>query len=302
MEVFSSYLSSIRTDAGLTQQKLLDRLIDYDTAFERLDLNTLSRWERGVTTPPITKQILIVRCLGLSVDDLPSNLLPNENENENEKLEYSLLRTVDPYSTSQNDVVLKKIEDVNEFRKIEVQINQFHKDYLSLDINSSKLYEQNNATFVSISDIYHKSLLGHFLYGFLPETALKENIKVKHIENIKFHSISEVENTKSILYVVSAYSSRSEPRVKTLESIIKMIAKHKNIKGFCITIQYQEVLDFFNDITKFTIISIGKKIKFGGVKVYKNNAKYVQIYIKSEELLSSEFILKISKGSLKMKN
>lgn len=282
-------------DLGLTQQKLLELLVDYDDAFEKLDLNTLSRWERGVTTPPIAKQILIVRCLGLDTDALLLNSVPDKNE----KLKYSLLRTVDPYSISQSDVIFKKVEKASDFQGIENQINQFHKDYLSLDIDSRKLYEDNNVTFVSILDISQKSLLGHLLYGFLPETSIKENIQVKHIENIKFYSLNELKSTKSILYIVSAYSSRSEPRIKTLESIIEIINKNRNIKGFCITIQYQEALDFFNSTAKYSIISTGKKINFGGVKIYKNNTKYVQIYIKSENLLSSEYIYNISKGILK---
>ncbi|MFH0265615.1 helix-turn-helix domain-containing protein [Vibrio rumoiensis] len=287
MNSFSSYLVEIRTQKGLTQKKLLDSLIEYDEAFKKLDLNTLSRWERGVTTPPLTKQILIARCLDCDIKPL----LPDDTPNEEEKLAYSLLRTVNPYSKSVHEVSLNKIKTLLDFSEVEDLIDKFHKDYLCLDINSHELY-LNNVEFLSIIDSEENNLLGHLIYGFISEQESNENIHLSNIKNIKFTPPEDINKKNSILYIVSAYSSRAEPRVLTLEKITSIIQENKNIKGFCITIQYQEVLDFFSTLMKYTIISLGEKVKYGGIKVYNINTRYIQIYIKSEVFLSSTFIYK----------
>ena len=59
MSVFANYLKRLRSNRGLTQQQVIDYLSENDTSFRSLDITTYSRWERGVTTPKISKQILV---------------------------------------------------------------------------------------------------------------------------------------------------------------------------------------------------------------------------------------------------
>jgi transcriptional regulator with XRE-family HTH domain len=59
---FSHYLKSCRESSKLTQEQLVEALYVHDTlAFRSLDASTLSKWERGIVQPKISKQVSIVQ-------------------------------------------------------------------------------------------------------------------------------------------------------------------------------------------------------------------------------------------------
>ena len=59
---FSEYLKSCRDHSNITQEQLVHELYSYDIDnFEGLDTSTLSKWERSVTKPKISKQISIIK-------------------------------------------------------------------------------------------------------------------------------------------------------------------------------------------------------------------------------------------------
>ncbi|RLA71395.1 MAG: hypothetical protein DRG09_00280 [Epsilonproteobacteria bacterium] len=59
---FNEYLKSCREQGALTQEKLVHDLYSYDIDnFKGLDTNTLSKWERNITKPKITKQVSIIK-------------------------------------------------------------------------------------------------------------------------------------------------------------------------------------------------------------------------------------------------
>lgn len=64
MKAFSNYLQKYRKRNDITQKGLLDRLTVDEGALRKLDLTTLSRWENAKTMPSISKQLIVVRCLG----------------------------------------------------------------------------------------------------------------------------------------------------------------------------------------------------------------------------------------------
>ncbi len=57
---FNDYLRICREHQNLTQSELAAALCIYNQTFESLDTNTLSRWERGVSKPSLSKQTLLV--------------------------------------------------------------------------------------------------------------------------------------------------------------------------------------------------------------------------------------------------
>ena len=59
---FSAYIKSCRENLKLTQEQLVQALYLFDTEnFEALDANTVSKWERGVVKPLISKQLSLLR-------------------------------------------------------------------------------------------------------------------------------------------------------------------------------------------------------------------------------------------------
>ena len=57
---FDRYLKLCRTNLQLTQAELVLELYNFDTVFEKLDVNTIGRWERAVTHTPLAKQVKIL--------------------------------------------------------------------------------------------------------------------------------------------------------------------------------------------------------------------------------------------------
>jgi len=61
MEV-SNYLKNCRDTLGLTQETLTHELYLFDQEhFSNIDITTISKWERGVTAPPMPRLKYIVR-------------------------------------------------------------------------------------------------------------------------------------------------------------------------------------------------------------------------------------------------
>jgi len=58
---FNEYLRSCREHAKLTQDQLVNNLYQYDECFSGLEGSTLSKWERGVVKPTVTKQVGILK-------------------------------------------------------------------------------------------------------------------------------------------------------------------------------------------------------------------------------------------------
>ena len=59
---FNEYLRSCREDNDLTQEQLVHDLYSYDIeSFEGLDTSMLSKWERGITEPKVSKQVNIIK-------------------------------------------------------------------------------------------------------------------------------------------------------------------------------------------------------------------------------------------------
>ena len=57
---FGSYLKLCRQNLNFTQLELVQELYSFDKVFEKLDVNTLGRWERTVTKTPLSKQVKIL--------------------------------------------------------------------------------------------------------------------------------------------------------------------------------------------------------------------------------------------------
>jgi len=57
---FNKYIKLCRTKLKLTQSELVFELYNFDILFQKLDVNTLGRWERAVTKTPLAKRAKIL--------------------------------------------------------------------------------------------------------------------------------------------------------------------------------------------------------------------------------------------------
>ena len=59
-----------RQRTGVSQEQLVQQLVDFQQEFADLDVQALSRWERGAVTPSLARQVLLMQFFGESPEQL----------------------------------------------------------------------------------------------------------------------------------------------------------------------------------------------------------------------------------------
>lgn len=86
---FSAFVKAKRRTLGLSQEEFAHHLSCRREAFSRLDAVTISRWERGVTTPSLYRQAQIIAAVG---DDPLQTLCNSDTEEVRELADAFLLQ------------------------------------------------------------------------------------------------------------------------------------------------------------------------------------------------------------------
>ncbi|MFT7682936.1 MAG: transcriptional regulator with XRE-family HTH domain [Moritella dasanensis] len=73
MRVFSEFLRKIRSEHHLSQEGLRALLNERSHSFDSLDTISISRWERGINTPSLTKQSEIAEVFGVDLFNIYSS-------------------------------------------------------------------------------------------------------------------------------------------------------------------------------------------------------------------------------------
>lgn len=279
---FANYLQRIRSEKELTQQSLLELLIEFDDTFSKLDLTTLSRWERGVTTPKLEKQVIITRLMDDDIAILldPDAEIPQHKKNSLDKV---IHKVKNPYEDRDLTFYLKKCNSFEKeplfFKKLQI----FHKDYLGIKIDDRILGTKNIFADLYIND--KNELVGHLLYGYV---SVENGITSLDINTCDF--IKPSSETKTMLYIISAYSSLSKPRSIIILSILDQVRKNTSIITACINCHDQDGFNLYDKNSKIEVIKKGEELNFGGIKLFGKHYRYVQILVNIESVLASKVI------------
>ena len=285
---FSSYLQMIRDEKNLTQQHLLELLVKSNDAFSKLDLTTLSRWERGVTTPKLEKQLLVARLLDSDVAMLinPDVHIPKTKLHMVDKVRY---KTLNPYSADKTLFKMTTFTSLKEEASLCETLEVFHNDYLDIDIKKNVLADKPicmNAFFDQKGE-----LIGHLLYGYVPIETPSKRINPNNLSDCPFIELESINNHKDAkLCIISAYSSLSIPRMVIILTILSILRQNSHLKAAYINCHDQDAFNLYDANTDCRIITKGKTLPFGGVKVFGHRYKYVQLQISSESILASKVV------------
>lgn len=282
-KVFSRYLLHVRTKHNLTQREIVDFLIEGDNSFERLDITTYSRWERGVTEPKLTKQILIARIFRDDITLLIDSML-SEKDAKTEVMREFLGFIDDPYWVEEPRLS-SLIE--NNCPTTRARILAFHQNYLKAEI-ASDLLSNEDVTLVTRKDS-EGHLLGHFLYTFVPVNLPDDDYEPKHLHQQKLESKSTVSDAINF-YFISGFSSIPDFRLDTLLTIIDLIKNYPVIKNVVINCHNQRNYNAYETHTENEIIGKGKIVNRGGIKLFGKRYSYVRLKIRAESILSTKAI------------
>lgn len=279
---FSEYLQRLREKYELTQQEMIERLIMFDESFEKLDITTYSRWERGATVPKLTKQIMVARAFKEDMAVLVESLL-NEGDAKIQAMG-SFLGAVDyPYWLGDYEFTPNlHIKSST----ILARILAFHRNYLSLDISTELLLHKNIK--LDVHEDAAGYLIGHLLHTFTPLNSSSEEHDMERLTDIALLDLENNNGEPINIYIISSYSSVPDFRLSVLLHVIDLCKKHPEIKYLITNCHQQRNYNIYDMHTECEVIGKGPLIEEGGVKVFGKRYSYVRLKIKAETILSAK--------------
>ncbi|MCY9863789.1 helix-turn-helix transcriptional regulator [Vibrio coralliirubri] len=284
---FALFLEQVRKNRDLTQQEMLELLIESDTTLSKLDLTTLSRWERGVTTPKLAKQLLIARIMGADVALLidPDAKAPIKKRNNFEQVRS---RSLNPYSSNSYKFKTYHYESLTDNPELCQKLQAFHADYLGMNIEFSDFQSRNLMLEVFVDET--GQLIGHLLYGFLDTSNLSSQCVPDKLSECQFILPEEHQDTNLTVYIISAYSSLASPRMTIILMILDILRKNINVKDLQVNCHDQEGYSLYESNSDCELINKGEALPFGGVKIYGKHFRYVRIKANTESILASKVV------------
>ncbi|WP_070969524.1 helix-turn-helix domain-containing protein [Vibrio sonorensis] len=292
MTLFSSILKQGRSINGLTQQTLLDKLVEYSESFATLNLTTLSRWERGITTPSPKRQSLIARCLDIDEEkilkhrsDCPSAHPIKTNAREVCERSYH-----QPYYDLDDILHVKVLTESEKIEDYKNAINHYVNKYLKAEIEMP-------SSVVNSTLIYSTSsqLIGHMIAGVVDyndylkckshNTQLKDLVQlIKPFDTMK----SDREYT---LVIPCSHAMDARARAHMLLYIYDTLIKNRNIRNLVRTCTSRIYFPIYCNDLNAKVIGVGMPIEsFNGVKWRNKRYSYTLLDIDAADVTSNKGI------------
>ena len=287
MKKFAEYLQNLRNQHELTQQQMIERLIASDSSFERLDITTYSRWERGATEPKLAKQMLVARTFGDDVT-LFFNSTLDSNEAKNIAFEEFIGPVFDPYWLGDREIAIHQTQLPSDDEQSLARIIAFNNNYLKLTSDEG-LLNNENITLTTIKDSTGH-LLGHHLFSFVPADTPDENLEHCKVENWSLTTLEKNSGNPINMYSISGYNATPEVRLASVINMLHILKEHQEIKYYITNCHRHANYHMYDTHTDCEVIAKGTLINDGGVRVFGKRYSYVRLKIKAESILAAKAV------------
>ncbi|MGR5357993.1 helix-turn-helix transcriptional regulator [Vibrio chagasii] len=289
---FADCLIDTRQTKQLTQQEMVDMLVQRHRAFEKLDLTTYSRWERGVTSPKLAKQVLFARTFSIDLTRVIPDKVKAPSKGLN-LIDDFYQQILSPYSTTLEGLSIFVFDKLPEDQEIIRSLCSFNKDYLGIHLNHELL--KSNKLSCQVYKNSNGDLLGHLLYGFIATNCC--DFKNERNNLVDCHFVDpDNENQSVSLYVISSFGAIPIARMALLINIVDMLKNNLACKSLLINCHHQTGFDLLSSPNLDCQIRFkGQHVVNSGVKLYNNRYRYVQVEVPTENLLSAKGIHDIIK-------
>ena len=282
---FAQYLQEIRKKYNFTQQQAIDHLLEVDIAFEKLDITTYSRWERGVTAPKLAKQLMVIRAFGGDITALM------QTTKEDAKLTLEFERAINdihyPYVIEEK-LIPEVRSPLEASSPIMSRVLSFTEHYLGLEVSQELLNNPNIILSTITDETGH--LVAHSLYSFVPADTPNEQLELTNSRTCPFTTIEKSQGQALSLYKISGYTSLPSSRLAQLMNTLDIMKKYPEVKYLITNCHRHSVYSLYDAYAEMEILSRGERIKNGGVKVFGKSYRYVRIKITAESILASKVI------------
>ncbi|EGQ8092877.1 helix-turn-helix domain-containing protein [Vibrio vulnificus] len=305
--MFGEYLKQLRISLNLTQTELAAKLNLADTEFQSLDAVTVSRWERGKTTPTLRKCISVLRCLKVDLSDF-YELIPAPKEatvldeifrlrfdNHLARLSSSSYEFPDEPQSSiiVEDRLLSKSNDsiLDNLRAFYANSNYIPKGLFDIDLYD---YQQSGRAVCKKFTTEDDQLKGHSL-SFIFESEYFD--KVTHSKGFDIDlkkTVSYKSTVKLSVCNYSRYSSTSEVFQCMLASQYVNLVKHTNVQRYYLFNALPET-GYYLEKIGFRKVAFDSESNVGGFNLGSRTFERCLYEIDTAALLSSPEVIKLIK-------
>ncbi|ARR44758.1 MULTISPECIES: helix-turn-helix domain-containing protein [Vibrio] len=312
--MFGSYLKSIRTTLGLTQEQASIRLNLLGGDLANIDCVTFSRWERGITQPSLSRRVRVLRAF-------ENNLLPylcslgvdSSLKDDVEQFELSLkqryqdamsiLSGIDyntPFPIEHNHIDEEELSQSNEQDFIH-SLNNFHNQLKWLNVKhnltSIDLVEyQRDGRAIAYKYLSNKELVGHNIGMFFTEPTFENEIDRIKKNRLPIDSI-DLRLTKGIkdkgvysYYAISQHSKNERVFRKQLHTEFTFLAQNAQIHHYYASVTLKSSVDVMLKMG-FSVAAYEGENPVGAIKVGSKRYTRAIMYIETSELFTQpEFL------------
>ncbi|CAH1535674.1 Transcriptional regulator [Vibrio jasicida] len=313
-KVFGSYLKSIRTALGLTQEQASIRLNLLGGDLANIDCVTFSRWERGITQPSLSRRVRVLRAF-------ENNLLPYLCSLG---LDLSLKEDVEQFELSlkqryQDAMSIISGIDYNSVRQVEHEyieeeelsqnneqdfihsLNNFHDQLKSLNIkhnlSSIDLVEyQKDGRAIAYKYLSRGKLVGHNIGMFFSAPTLENEIDRTKRNRLPIDTI-DLRLTKPLkdkgtysYYAISQHSKSERVFRRQLHTEFTFLAQNAHIHHYYASVTLKSSVDVMLKMG-FSVAAYESENPVGAIKVGSKRYTRAVMYIETSELFTQpEFL------------
>lgn len=308
--MFDKQLTQIRRSKNYTQRDLAIALSSKDEEFALLDFVTISRWERGVTSPTNAKAIRVLRCLTRDVCPFLCSLISDETPDELanfllERFESNFRNmTLAAFEVELTDnetplcisKLFQKVDDnvIHMLKRFHDRYNSERQDLFRLDLY---LYQEEHRVYsvrVHPEDA-SCDVIGHTIAFFFNNAELYE--EAKHCDINFRQSIRFRDSKQCALYVASSFSSTAAVFRYQWGSFLYFLAKNTNVTEVYLNLLSGHLVDFLSELG-FEIIGTKNSVNIGGVKLGARRYERCVVRVDTSVLLTNKISLCLMKEFL----
>ncbi|MCH1929342.1 helix-turn-helix domain-containing protein [Shewanella sp. A25] len=291
--MFSVLIKGFRDAHALSQEDLAQMLVSF-SGRESIDVTTISRWERGVSSPSLPNQIYILRKLGIKFP-LSSVLPETSSESIIEPLKHRFSRIPayadKPYRNELPSFTFSTSDRLESFFT-DNELIEFNKNMYSTDFAANVGKINLSAIEFDSVRIYRffreKNLVGHLAYAVANTHEVIELFE--GIYQTEFKEAFETELEGKVLLVFSSYASDLALYIYLAKLVTSLLSEQQKIDWYLGHSFINEDWQVHKRLGS-KIIYRGEALNEGGVKIGKTRVKFVISVMSVPTLLASPVAL-----------
>lgn len=287
--VFSTFLKKIRSNNSISQEQLCLQLRQHSSLFYNLDSITVSRWERGVNIPSLTKQAKIVELY----DDELTSIYSDDKQFIRESSE--LIMETDPINQKSNHPYFRN--DNYQIHTIDIDDESFYlvlKMIMRYEGNPTinfelplEMLDRLGDLKITIATAFNGQIIGHCLFLTSTTKATLELVNfTTNLENIIKKNIHN-ESQHNTMLVLSSAGATKQVENSIMSTYINKFSEQKQLRFMCFSTSNGSLIKKLNKAKL-------EPFKVKNIELLQKTVQVSSYIITRSEVMANRFLLKLA--------